>query len=99
MITTSNTISNINHLWAYLANICAIIEAQFHCDLNLLDIKTPAMFVVACTFALHIMSASMHAYLKKSNRSHKMLVLWVVHMVDQLSILLMHPSVTQKTHP
>ena len=53
-ITTSTTINAIHHLWAYLANICTVIEAQFTCDLTLLDIKTPAMFVVAHTFALHI---------------------------------------------
>jgi hypothetical protein len=90
-ITTSMTISNVHHLRAYLANICAIIEAQFVCDLSLADIHTPAMFVVACTFALHLSSASMQAYLKKSNRPHKPLVLWTVQMLDQLSILLTHP--------
>ena len=36
MITTSTAISNDHHLWVYLANICAIIEAQFHCNLALL---------------------------------------------------------------
>ena len=44
MITMSTTISIIHHLHAYLANICTIIEAQFHCNLMLLDIKTPVMF-------------------------------------------------------
>ena len=91
MITTSTTISNVHHLHAYLANISAIIEAQFHCNPTLLNIKTPAMFVVACTFALHVTFASMQAYLKKSNQPHKMLILWVVQMIDPLSILLMHP--------
>lgn len=33
----------------------------------------------------------MRAYLKKSNRPHKPLVLWVIQMINQLSILLMHP--------
>jgi hypothetical protein len=81
----------VYHLRAYLANICAIIEAQFVCDLSLKDIHTPAMFVIARTFALHLSSASMRAYLKKSNRPHKLLVLWTVQMLDQLSILLTHP--------
>ena len=90
-ITTSTTINAVHHLRAYLANICAVIEAQFICDLTLLDIKTPAMFVVARTFALHITSASMRSYLKKTNQPHRPLVLWVVQMLDQLSILLTHP--------
>ena len=90
-ITTSTTINAVHHLRAYLANICAVIEAQFVCDLTLLDIKTPAMFVVARTFALHITSASMRSYLKKTNQPHRPLVLWVVQMIDQLSILLTHP--------
>jgi hypothetical protein len=90
-ITTSTAISNMHHLHAYLTNICAVIEAQFVCDLSLADIHTPAMFAVACTFALHLSSASMWAYLKKSNRPHKPLFLWTVQMLDQLSILLTHP--------
>jgi hypothetical protein len=49
------------------------------------------MFVVACTFALHLSSASMRSHLKKSNRPHKSLVFWTVQMLDQLSILLTHP--------
>ena len=53
-ITTSTAISNVHHLSAYIANICAVIEAQFVCDLSLKDIHTPAMFVVARTFALHL---------------------------------------------
>jgi hypothetical protein len=61
----------VHHLQAYVANICTVIEAQFVCDLSLQDIHTPATFVVACTFTLHLSSASMHAYLKKSNRLHK----------------------------
>jgi hypothetical protein len=81
----------MHHLHAYLANICAIIEAQFVCDLSLKDIHTPAMFVVAHTFALHLSLASMQSYLKKTNRPHKPLVLWTVQMLDQLSILLTHP--------
>jgi hypothetical protein len=81
----------MHHLCAYLTNICAIIEAQFVCDMSLKDIHTPAMFVVARTFALHLSSASMRSYLKKSNRPHKPLVLWMVQMLDQLSILLTHP--------
>jgi hypothetical protein len=32
----------------------------------------------------------MRSYLKKSNRTHKPLVLWMVQMLDQLSILLTH---------
>ena len=91
MITTSTAISNVHHLRAYLANICAIIEAQFICDLSIQDIHTLAMFVVAHTFALHLSSTSMRAYLKKSNRPHKPLVLWGIQMIDQLSILLTHP--------
>ena len=59
-------------------------------NLSLADIHTPAMFVLACTFALHLSSASMWSYLKKSNRPHKPLVLWIVQMLDQLSILLTH---------
>jgi hypothetical protein len=90
-ITTSTAINTVYHLRAYLANICAIIEAKFVCDLSLKDIHTPAMFVIACTFALHLLSMSMRAYLKKSNRPHKPLVLWTVQMLDQLSILLTHP--------
>ena len=90
-ITTSTTISNVNHLCTYLANICAFIEAQFVCDLALVDIHTPAMFVVARTLTLHLSSASMQAHLKKSNRPHKPLVLWTVQMLDQLSILITHP--------
>jgi hypothetical protein len=69
-ITTSTAISNMHHLRAYLANICAVIEAQFVCDLSLANIHTPAMFIVAHTFALHLSSASMQAYLKKSNWPH-----------------------------
>jgi hypothetical protein len=60
------------------------------CDLTLKDINTTTIFIVACTLALHLSSASMHAYLKKSNHPHKPLVLWVVQMLNQLSILLMH---------
>jgi hypothetical protein len=90
-ITTSTAITTIHHLRAYLANICAVVEVQFVCDMSLKDIHTPAMFVVARTFALHLSSASMRSYLKKSNRPHKPLVLWTVQMLDQLSILLTHP--------
>jgi hypothetical protein len=90
-IMASRAITTVHHLRAYLANICAIIEAQFICDLSLKDIHTPAMFFVARTFALHLSSASMRSYLKKSNRPHKPLVLWMVQMLDQLSILLTHP--------
>ena len=90
-IKTSTAINTVHHLRAYLANICAVIEAQFVCDLTLRDIHTPAMFVVARTFALHLSSSSMRASLKKSNRPHKPLVLWSVQMLDQLSILLTHP--------
>ena len=90
-ITTSTAITSVHNLRAYLANICAVIEAQFVCDLSLKDIHTPAMFVVARTFALHLSSASMRSYLKKTNRPHKPLVLWTVQMLDQLSILLTHP--------
>ncbi len=71
----STAINAVHHLWVYLANICAVIKAQFTCDLTLLDIKMPAMFVVACIFALHITSASMRSYLKKTNQPHKPLVL------------------------
>jgi len=90
-ITTSTAISNVHHLRAYLANICVVIQAQFVCDLSLADIHTPAMFVIARTFALHLSSTSMRVYLKKSNRPHKPLVLWTIEMLDQLSILLTHP--------
>jgi hypothetical protein len=90
-IATSTAISTVYHLRAYLANICAVIEAQFVCDLSLKDIHTPTMFVIACTFTLHLLSALMRAYLKKSNRPHKPLALWTVQMLDQLSILLTHP--------
>jgi hypothetical protein len=81
----------MHHLRAYLANICAIIKAQFVCDMSLKDSHTPAMFVVARTFALHLSSASMRSYLKKTNQPHKPLVLWAVQMLDQLSILLTNP--------
>jgi hypothetical protein len=90
-ITTSTAISIVHHLCAYIANICAVIEAQFVCNLSLKDIHTPAMLIVARTFALHLSSQSMRAYLKKSNQPHKPLVLWTVQMLDQLSILLTHP--------
>jgi hypothetical protein len=90
-ITMSTAITSMHHLHAYLANICAVIEAQFVCDVFLKDIHTPAMFVVARTFALHLSSASMRSYLKNSNQPHKPLVLWMVQMLDQLSILLTHP--------
>ena len=33
----------------------------------------------------------MHTHLKKSNCPHKPLVLWVVQMLDELSILLTYP--------
>jgi hypothetical protein len=59
--------------------------------MSLRDIHTTAMFIVARTFTLHLPSASMRSYLKKSNRPHKPLVLWTVKMLDQLSILLTHP--------
>jgi hypothetical protein len=90
-ITTSTAITSVYHLCAYLANICAVIKAQFICDLSLKDIHTPTMFVVAPTLALHLSSASMRSYLKKTNRPHKPLVLWTVQMRGQLSILLTHP--------
>jgi hypothetical protein len=57
-ITTSTAITTVHNLRAYLANICAVIEAQFICDMSLKDIHT---------FALHLSSASMRSYLKKSN--------------------------------
>jgi hypothetical protein len=90
-ITMRTAITTIHHLRAYLANICAVIEAQFVCDLSLKDIHTPTMFVVAHSFALHLSSASMRFYLKKSSQPHKPLVLWMVQMLNQLSILLTHP--------
>jgi hypothetical protein len=49
------------------------------------------MFIVTRTFALHLSSTSIWAYLKKSKRPHKLLTLWTVQMLDQLSILLTHP--------
>jgi hypothetical protein len=55
-ITMSTAITTVHHLRAYLANICAVIEAQFVCDMSLKDIHTPAMFVVARTFPLHLSS-------------------------------------------
>ena len=81
----------MHHLQAYLANIDMVIKAQFICDPTLLDIKIPEMFVMACTFAPHITSASMQSYLKKTNQPHRPLVLWVDQMLGQLSILLTHP--------
>jgi hypothetical protein len=90
-ITTSTAITTVHHLRAYLANICAVIEDQFVCNMFLKDIHPPAMFVVARTFALHLLSTSMRSYLKKSNQPHKPLILWMVQMLDQLSILLTHP--------
>ena len=42
-------------------------------------------------FWLHITTASMRSYLKKTNQPHRQLVLWVDQMLDQLSNLLMHP--------
>jgi hypothetical protein len=56
-ITMSTAISNVHHLHAYLANICAVIDVQFICDITLKVIHTPAMFVVARTFTLHLPSA------------------------------------------
>jgi hypothetical protein len=35
--------------------------------MSLKDINTPAMFVLARTFALHLSPVSMRSYLKKSN--------------------------------
>ena len=90
-ITTSTAISNMHHLCIYLVNICTVIEAQFVCDITLQDIHTPSMFVMAQTFALHLSSSSMQSCLKKSSRPHKPLILWVVQVVNQLSILLTHP--------
>jgi len=52
-IKTSTAINTVHHLRAYLANICAVIEA--------------------------------------TNQPHRPLILWVVQMLDQLSILLTHP--------
>ena len=95
-ITTSTAIIAVHHLGAYLANICAILKAQLVCDMLLKDIHTPAIFVVARIFALHLLSASMRYYLKKSNRPHKPLVLWTVQMLEQLSILLTHPLLYAK---
>jgi hypothetical protein len=81
----------MHHLHAYIPNICTIIEAQFIYNMSLKDIHTPAMFVMARTFTLHLSFASMRLYLKKSNRPYKPLVLWTVQLIDQLSILLTHP--------
>jgi len=39
--TTSTAIGNMHNLCTYLANICAIIEAQFVRNLTLKDIHTP----------------------------------------------------------
>ena len=47
----------MHHLCAYLANICAIIMAQFVCDLSIKDIHMPVMFIMAHTFALHLLLA------------------------------------------
>ena len=58
-ITTSMAISTMHNLHAYLANISAITEAQFICNLSLKDIHMPAMFIVACTLALHLLLVSM----------------------------------------
>jgi hypothetical protein len=80
----------VHNLHAYLANICAIIKAQFVCDMSLKDIHTPAMYVVARTFALHLSWASMRSYLKKSNQPHKPLVLWTVQMLDQFTHPIRH---------
>jgi hypothetical protein len=55
-ITMNTAITTVHHLRTFLANICTIIEAQFICDMSLKDIHTPAMFVVARTFALHLLS-------------------------------------------
>jgi hypothetical protein len=63
-ITISTAINTMYHLRAYLTNICAIIEAQFKCDMSLKDIHTPAMFVVARTLTIHLSLASMRSYLK-----------------------------------
>jgi hypothetical protein len=90
-ITMSTAITSMHHLRTYLTYICVVIKAQFIWDLSLKDIRTPAMFVVAHTFALHLSSASMRSYLKKTSQPHKLLVLWAVQMLDQLSILLTHP--------
>jgi hypothetical protein len=63
-ITTSTAISNVHHLSAYLTNICAVIEAQFVCDVSLTDIHTPVMFVVTHTLVLHLSSTPMRACLQ-----------------------------------
>jgi hypothetical protein len=80
----------VHILRAYLAKVHTIIEAQFVCDINLQDIHTPTMFVMALTFPMHLSLASTHSYLKKSSHPHKPLVLWAIQMIDQLSILLIH---------
>jgi hypothetical protein len=80
-ITTSMAISNIHHLSVYLANMCTVIKAQFMCGLSLADTHTPAMFVIARTFTLHLSSTSMQLYLKKSNQPHKPLILWTIQML------------------
>jgi hypothetical protein len=80
----------MHHLHAYLENVYTVIKAQFICNLSLKDIHMPAMFIVVHTFALLLSLALVQAYLKRSNRPHKPLVLWTVQMLDQLSILLTH---------
>jgi hypothetical protein len=90
-ITTSTAITTMHHLCSYLGSICAVLEVQFVCDMSLKDIHTPTIFVMAHTFALQLWSSSMRLYIKKSNRPHKPLILWMVQMLDQLSILLTHP--------
>ena len=69
--------------------ICAVSEAQFVCNITLQDIHTPAMFVDVHTFALYLLLASMHSCLKKVAAHTRLL--WVLQMVDQLSILLTYP--------
>ncbi len=90
-IKTSTNVLSPHLTRVYLANICSILGATFQCDLTLKDTTTPLMYVIARGFAIQLSSASMRRYFKMSGRSHTELVLWIVQMVDQLSLLCTHP--------
>ena len=49
------------------------------------------MYIIARGFAIQLSSTSMRRYFKMSGRSHTELILWVVQMIDQLSLLCTHP--------
>lgn len=90
-IKTSINVLSPHLARVYLANICSILAATFQCDPTLRDSSTPLMYIIARGFAIQLSSTSMRRYFKMSGRSHTELILWVVQMIDQLSLLCTHP--------